>query len=44
MDGDGVSAVEMMKEELDARVFLRIEPDIKRAGSMMEEHMFSNDK
>ena len=44
MDGDGVSAVELMKDELDARTFLKIEPDIKRAGSMMEEHMFSDDK
>ena len=44
VSGDGSSAVELMKDELDARTFLKIEPDIKRAGSMMEEHMFSNDK
>ena len=44
VSGDGSSAVEFMKDELDARTFLKIEPDIKRAGSMMEEHMFSNDK
>ena len=42
MDGDGVSAVEMMKEELDARVFLRIEPDLDRAGKEMQEHIFND--
>ena len=44
VDGDGVSAVEMMKEELDTRVFLRIEPDLDKAGREMQNHIFKDDK
>ena len=44
MDGDGISAIEMMKEELDKRVFMRIEPDLERAGGEMVNHIFSNTK
>ena len=44
MDGDAVGAVEMMKEELDTRVFLRIEPNLVGAGREMQEHIFDDDK
>ena len=40
IDNDGSDAVEMMKEELDLRAYSKIQPDIQKAGSEIENELF----
>jgi len=40
IDNDGSDVVEMMKDELDLRAYSKIQPDIQKAGSEIENQLF----